>query len=62
MMITVIIYPGVTPPWEQVAPVVLVNGQLIHLLCWSYNQNTPKDAPMKWIKLGYVMPAFPLDL
>ena len=43
-------YPGVNQAWE-----------LWHLQCWSSNQNnTLKDASVKWMKLGCVVPAFPL--
>ncbi len=43
-------YPGVNQARE-----------LRHLQCWSSNQsNTLKDASVKWMKLGCVVPAFPL--
>ena len=36
--------------------------ELRHLQCWSNNQNnyTLKTASVKWMKLGCVVPAFPL--
>ena len=43
-------YPGVNQARE-----------LRHLQCWSSNQsNTLKGASVKWMKLGCVVPAFPL--
>ena len=43
-------YPGVNQARE-----------LWHLQCWSSNQsNTLKDASMEWMKLGCLVPAFPL--
>ena len=44
-------YPGVTYQARE----------LWHLQCWSCNKsNTLKDASVKWMKLGCVVPVFPL--
>ena len=42
-------------------PVVNRVRQLRQLQCWSIIRATLKEASVKWMKLGCVVPVFPLD-